>query len=128
MPLCFSLPAAAANPLQGHEAAATLLLKRCASLEAQDQNGDTALHHARKRADEPAGGPPLTPEQRLVREEQQVHLLRLLLDEAEKRQAGGAAQLVNTQAVDGCSCLHMATERNLLAAAELLLGRGADLT
>lgn len=106
-----------------------LLLARGASLELQDGDGDTALHYAMIRTDEnKEGSQPLTAAQRKAQEQKRVRLLRLLLDEADRRQAGGAAALANMQRSSGWTCLHLAAQNNLLGAAELLLDRGADLT
>lgn len=121
---------------QGYEAATDLLLKRGASVEARDAEGDTALHYALQRTDLPKGPnhgltQPERDELRQAQGAKRLRLLAMLLDAAERRQAGGAARLANMQAYSGSSCLHLAAhnvsrDKTLVQAAQLLLERGAD--
>lgn len=54
-------------------------------------------------------------------QDEQLRPLRLLLDTADQRQAGGAKRLVNMQDGGSWTCLHRAVWHDSLEVAELLL-------
>lgn len=111
---------------QGYEAATALLLERGASLTVADWEGHTACMYALLRTDQPKQGGRLTAPERAAQEERRLRLLDLLLNTAEQRRPGGAAQLANMQAADSWGALHLAADHNLVEAAQLLLEHGAD--